>query len=147
MISIIYVVRTQGENHMSITEKIANAKETTWVTEALSEAEVKSTVELAKISARIEKCRQNMNMTQKEFAEYMNVSQGMVSKWESREYNFTIRSLNEICEKLHLSLNLDMQPVNMVKEYPILKWDEIKQQTKSQKNDWIKKYNMKGAIA
>ena len=54
MISIIYVVRTQGENHMSITEKIANAKETTWVTEALSEAEVKSTVELAKISARIE---------------------------------------------------------------------------------------------
>ena len=133
MISIIYVVRTQGENHMSITEKIANAKETTWVTEALS--------------ARIEKCRQNMNMTQKEFAEYMNVSQGMVSKWESREYNFTIRSLNEICEKLHLSLNLDMQPVNMVKEYPILKWDEIKQRTKSQKNDWIKKYNMKGAIA
>ena len=132
---------------MSITEKIANAKETTWVTEALSEAEVKSTVELAKIYARIEKCRQNMNMTQKEFAEYMNVSQGMVSKWESREYNFTIRSLNEICEKLHLSLNLDMQPVNMVKEYPILKWDEIKQRTKSQKNDWIKKYNMKGAIA
>lgn len=40
-----------------------------------------------------------------------------------------------------------MQPVNMVKEYPILKWDEIKQRTKSQKNDWIKKYNMKGAIA
>ena len=132
---------------MSITEKIANAKETTWVTEALSEAEVKSTVELAIISARIEECRQNMNMTQKEFAEYMNVSQGMVSKWESREYNFTIRSLNEICEKLHLSLNLDMQPVNMVKKYPILKWDEIKQRTKSQKNDWIKKYNMKGAIA
>ena len=132
---------------MSITEKIANAQETTWVTEAFSEAEVKSTVELAKIFARIEKCRQNMNMTQKEFAEYMNVSQGMVSKWESREYNFTIRSLNEICEKLHLSLNLDMQPVNMVKEYPILKWDEIKQRTKSQKNDWIKKYNMKGAIA
>lgn len=132
---------------MSITEKIARAKETTWVKESLSEAEIKSTIELAKISAKIEKRRQEMNMTQKEFAEYMNVSQGMVSKWESREYNFTIRSLNEICEKLHLSLNLDMQPVNMVKEYPILKWDEIKQRTKSQKNDWIKKYNMKGAIA
>lgn len=132
---------------MSITEKIARAKETTWVKDSLSEAEIKSTIELAKISAKIEKRRQEMNMTQKEFAEYMNVSQGMVSKWESREYNFTIRSLNEICEKLHLSLNLDMQPVNMVKEYPILKWDEIKQRTKSQKNDWIKKYNMKGAIA
>lgn len=122
---------------MSITEKIANAKETTWVTEALSEAEVKSTVELAKFLLEL-KMPSKYEYDAKEFAEYMNVSQGMVSKWESREYNFTIRSLNEICEKLHLSLNLDMQPVNMVKEYPILKWDEIKQRTKSQKNDWIK---------
>ena len=39
---------------MSITEKIARAKETTWVTESLSEAEIKSTIELAKISAKIE---------------------------------------------------------------------------------------------
>ena len=42
---------------MSITEKIARAKETTWVKESLSEAEIKSTIELAKISAKIEKRR------------------------------------------------------------------------------------------
>ncbi|MCH5279935.1 MAG: helix-turn-helix transcriptional regulator [Lachnospiraceae bacterium] len=30
-----------------------------------------------------------MGMTQLEFAKHMGVSQGMVSKWESREYNFT----------------------------------------------------------
>ena len=113
----------------------------------LSEDQINTSKMKAQVAVAIFKRRLELNMTQKEFAEYMNVSQGMVSKWESREYNFTIRSLNEICEKLHLSLNLDMQPVNMVKEYPILKWDEIKQRTKSQKNDWIKKYNMKGAIA
>ena len=54
---------------MSITEKIARAKETTWVKDSLSEAEIKSTIELAKISAKIEKRRQEMNMTQKEFAD------------------------------------------------------------------------------
>ena len=111
---------------MSITEKIARAKETPWVKDSLSEAEIKSTIELAKISAKIEKRRQEMNMTQKEFAEYMDVSQGMVSKWESREYNFTIKSLNEICEKLQLCVSLDIQPLTVAKEYPVLKWDEIR---------------------
>lgn len=43
-------------------------------------------VELAKISARIERCRIEMGMNQQEFAKYMGVTQGMVSKWESREY-------------------------------------------------------------
>ena len=132
---------------MSITEKIARAKETTWVTESLSEAEIKSTIELAKISAKIEKCRQEMNMTQKEFAEYMDVSQGMVSKWESREYNFTIKSLYEICEKLQLCVSLDIQPLTVAKEYPVLKWDEIRQRTKPKKSSWMKEIDTKGAIA
>jgi transcriptional regulator with XRE-family HTH domain len=83
-------------------DKITNAKSTSWVTEGLSETEIKTTVELAKISARIEKRRLDMGMTQKEFANYMGVSQGMVSKWESGEYNFSINSLNEICNKLDL---------------------------------------------
>ncbi len=51
-------------------------------------------------------------MTQKEFAEFMGVTQGMVSKWESREYNFTIKSLNEICEKLGLDCSVEVKRVN-----------------------------------
>ncbi len=39
----------------------------------------------------------------------MGVTQGMVSKWESRDYNFTIRSLNEICEKLGLNLLVELE--------------------------------------
>ena len=39
---------------MGIAEKIAHAKKTSWVTEGISDAEVKTIVELAKISAQIE---------------------------------------------------------------------------------------------
>ena len=93
---------------MGTTEKLASAKKTNWISEGISEAEVKTIVELAKISARIELCRTDMGMTQKEFADYMGVTQGMVSKWESREYNFTIRSLNEICQKIDLELSVSL---------------------------------------
>lgn len=93
---------------MGIAEKLANAKKTNWLSEGLSDAEVKTVIELARISARIERCRLEMGMTQAEFAVYMGVSQGMVSRWESRQYNFTIRSLNEICQKLNLELSCSL---------------------------------------
>ena len=80
---------------MGIAEKLANANKTNWITEGISDTEVKSIVELAKISAQIERYRVEKGMTQQQFADYMGVSQGMISKWESREYNFTIKTLNE----------------------------------------------------
>ena len=46
---------------MGIAEKIASAKKSTWLSEGLSEAEIKTTVELAKISAQIERCRLDMH--------------------------------------------------------------------------------------
>lgn len=107
---------------MSVMEKIANAKTTSWIAEGLSDAEIKTTIELAKISARIERCRLDLNMTQKEFADYMGVSQGMVSKWESREYNFTVRSLNEICQKLSLSLEMNLEYEVSKNEYTITRF-------------------------
>lgn len=91
---------------MGITEKLAHAKKTNWIAEGLSDAEIKTTVALAKISGQIERCRIDMHMSQKEFATYMGVSQSMVSKWENREYNFTIKALNEICEKVNLTMTV-----------------------------------------
>ena len=38
----------------------------------------------------------------------LNVSQGMVSKWESEDYNFTIESLAQIAEKLELNLEISL---------------------------------------
>lgn len=51
---------------MGIAEKLAKAKKTKWVSEGLSEVEVKTIVELAKISARIERSRIELGMTQQE---------------------------------------------------------------------------------
>ena len=42
---------------MSIYDKISNAQEATWLTDGIAEAEAKSIIELAKISATIERRR------------------------------------------------------------------------------------------
>jgi transcriptional regulator with XRE-family HTH domain len=65
-------------------------------------------LDLGIISKRIEEKRLSMDMNQAEFAKYMDVSQSMVSKWESGSYNFTIKTLREICHRLDLDLNLDI---------------------------------------
>ena len=51
----------------------------------------------------------------------MGVTQGMVSKWESRDYNFTIRSLNEICEKLELDLCVELEDRYSANDYTLIK--------------------------
>lgn len=136
---------------MGIMEKIANAKKSNWVSEGIPEAEIKTTVELAKISGRIERCRLDLGMTQAQFAEYMGVSQGMVSKWESREYNFTIRALNEVCNKLGLTLSLCMEKPCSKKDYPIIEWNEErfekkrKNKKKNIENVWVR--NLSGREA
>ena len=65
---------------------------------------------LGSISASIVEKRLQYNMTQKEFAEYMCVSQGMVSKWEGGDYNFTIKTLAEVAEKLDMDLVVQLVP-------------------------------------
>lgn len=60
----------------------------------------------AYFSATIFNCRTEMNKSQKEFAKFMGVSQGMVSKWESGMYNFTMDSMIEIMEKLGKDVSL-----------------------------------------
>ena len=81
-------------------------------------------------------------MTQKEFADYMGVTQGMVSKWESREYNFTIKSLNEICHKLGMTVEVNVEKINVAREYNVIKWDAEKfsrsEKKTSLNNKWQK---------
>lgn len=135
------------ENTMGIREKMANAKKSNWITQGIPEAEVKSIVQLAKISAQIERCRLDMEMTQEEFAKYMGVSQGMVSRWENRDYNFTVKSLNDICQKLNLSLTIDMFPIEVVKDYNVVNWDGEIMPMKTPKRAWLQNYDIEGAIA
>lgn len=132
---------------MGIAEKMAKAKKTNWVSEGFSEADVKTMIELAKISSRIERCRIDMKMTQKEFADYMGVTQGMVSKWESREYNFTIKTLNEICQKIELELSVNIDKPCIKSDYEIVRWDSEKVETKRKNLGWTILHSNKEAIA
>lgn len=132
---------------MGIREKMASAKKSNWITQGIPEAEVKSLVQLAKISAQIERCRLDMEMTQEEFAQYLGVSQGMVSRWENRDYNFTVKSLNDICQKLNLSLTIDMLPIEAVKDYNVVNWDGEIMPVKTPKRAWLVNYDIEGAIA
>ena len=132
---------------MGIREKMASAKKSNWITQGIPEAEVKSIVQLAKISAHIERCRLDMEMTQEEFAQYLGVSQGMVSRWENRDYNFTVKSLNDICQKLNLSLTIDMLPIEAVKDYNVVNWDGEIMPVKTPKRAWLVNYDIEGAIA
>ena len=75
---------------------------TNWLTEGISNTQLKTEKALAVISAQIFTKRTKMGMDQKSFAKFMGVSQGMISKWESGTYNFTISTLIGICEKLDL---------------------------------------------
>ncbi len=76
----------------------------------ISKSDVYAASAIAKISAFIYKYRQDKKMTQKAFAKFMGVTQGMVSKWESASYNFTIENIAQISEKLNVTFDIEFFP-------------------------------------
>ena len=92
---------------MSIENKIANAK-TVDIFSLLSQEEKMEADLLADISIQIHTRRIEMEMTQEEFAKFNNVTQTMVSKWESGEYNFTVQTLAKVFSRIGLSFTFDV---------------------------------------
>lgn len=76
--------------------------------DSISTTDIISSDCLANISSAIVKKRIELNLSQKEFAEKLNISQSMVSKWESSDYNFTIKTLAEIAVKLNMQLHVEL---------------------------------------
>lgn len=70
--------------------------------------DINSSCLLGKISASIVRKRLELHMTQREFADYMHVSQSMVSKWEGGDYNFSIKTLAEVAENLGMELTVNL---------------------------------------
>ena len=89
---------------MKLKNKIENAKTNTWLTDALSEEERRSSEIIALISLSIQKQRCSLGLTQKQLADKLGVSQAMVSQWENGDENFTIATLVKITTALNLSL-------------------------------------------
>lgn len=80
-----------------------------WLIDGISEEQFQTEKILAVIGAKINLKRLEMGMDQKLFAKFMGVSQGMVSRWESGSYNFSVSTLSSICQKLDLTLNVDIK--------------------------------------
>lgn len=81
-----------------------------YLSKHISKSDIYAATAIAKISMFLFKYRREHNMTQKEFAKMMGVSQGMVSKWESAEYNFTIENIAQIAEKLKVTFEIEFAP-------------------------------------
>lgn len=85
---------------------------------ALSSRDILEAELLSKISSMIAAERIAKKMTQKEFAEYLDVSQTMVSKWESSDYNFSIKLLAKVFDKLE-------KPIDIVLKHSVHKANEL----------------------
>ncbi len=82
---------------------------TDWLTSGMTPEELATEKALAVISAEICIRRIELGWDQKRFAKEMGVSQAMVSKWESMDYNFTIGTLIKVCYKLGLEFNPEIK--------------------------------------
>lgn len=90
----------------------------------LSQADIVSARILSEISLAITNKRLEMELSQKEFSKLLGVSQSMISKWESQDYNFTINTIAEICEKLDLNFNVMIKPASEEYENCISYFDQ-----------------------
>lgn len=81
-----------------------------FLSQYISKSDVYASKAIAKISMFIIQNRKKMDMTQKAFAKMMGVTQAMVSKWESAEYNFTIENIASIAEKLNTTFEIEFNP-------------------------------------
>lgn len=80
-----------------------------WLLKQYTKTDFKAKKYMAIISMKILLKRNELGLNQKEFAKMMGVSKGMVSKWESGDYNFTISSLVEIFDKLNIEFDLTIK--------------------------------------
>lgn len=61
---------------------------------------------IAQISTAITRERIKLHMNQTEFAKHINSTQSLISRWESGDYNFSIKKLSDIATKLNLDVNI-----------------------------------------
>lgn len=76
----------------------------TAVAENMSAADLLETVVCMETGDAIRSARKRQGLSQKEFAEKMGVTQGLVSRWESGNCNYTVKTLVQIAAALGLDM-------------------------------------------
>lgn len=77
---------------------------------SLSDEELLLSVLQADIAATITSTRVSKGMSQKDLANALNVSQGLVSKWESGDTNYTLETLVRIAMQLDIDMRSPYAP-------------------------------------
>ncbi len=75
----------------------------------LTDEEILASKVRHEISKTIIQSRLKLRLSQSKYAKRLGVSQGMVSRWESGDYNFTTDTLAKIAVKLGLELKNPLQ--------------------------------------
>ncbi len=83
------------------------------------------------ISMKIFNYRIENNLKQNELAKKLNISQGMISKLESGEYNPTVQQLWKISKKLDLKLFISLEKKTRIEEEVADIWELKRQQGKA----------------
>ncbi len=78
------------------------------LTQNLSDDKIVAADALSDIAVELVNYRISNNLDQKDMARILNVSQPMISKYESGAYNFTIKTLFEIAYKLGLDIDFSI---------------------------------------
>ena len=78
---------------------------------------------LGKISGQILNLRMQSGLSQEEFAKKLGINQSMLSKYESGEYNFTVKKLADICCKLDIDLTLNLNSHGVHEESLRKNWE------------------------
>lgn len=84
--------------------------------ESLSASDILAAKVNSQISACITKERLKLHMNQAEFAQHINASQSLISRWESGDYNFSIKKIAEIASSLNLDVNFSFRDISFRKE-------------------------------
>ncbi len=74
--------------------------------EMLSPEDILSAKLMAQFSNAITSERLRLNMSQKDFAQHIDATQSLISRWECGDYNFSINKIAEIAAKLDLNIDL-----------------------------------------
>lgn len=90
-------------------EKMQAAKPSSALFHSLTQEEKAVNAVMADISYHIMDERRRRGMSQKEFAKLLGVSQGMVSRWESCDYNFSLEKAVSLFSRLGLTVELQIR--------------------------------------
>lgn len=78
-------------------------------TDHLTPSEIAVTQIKSKIAIAIESKRRALKLSQKQFAEKLSITQGMVSKMEKGDANFTIEELVDLAFKLDMDVTIELK--------------------------------------